>query len=239
MKIGKLAIASMIGLAVAHGLSDSAGAAEDSLKIGLIAPMTGPGAPWGYAGKGAGEIIAAEVNAKGGLEVGGRKYEVEIIVQDDQYKAAEAVAAYNRLTNRSGVKYIILETSAPTLALKQNVEDDKVIALTSSYTPAAIDENTTYMFRLYSTATDFIPGYAEWLKDHVPQRRMITINPNDETGWSQTKVTKASYSQNGFDVLDTELYERTTKDFAPLLTKVLALKPDVIDLGSPLPRRRD
>jgi branched-chain amino acid transport system substrate-binding protein len=36
-------------------------------------------------------------------------------------------------------------------------------------------------------------------------------------------------------VLAGELYERSTKDFAPLLTKVIALKPDVMDLGASSP----
>jgi branched-chain amino acid transport system substrate-binding protein len=160
---------------------------------------------------------------------------VEIITYDDQYKAAEAVAAYQRLRTLDGVKYVVIQTSAPTMALKQQVEDDKVVALTTSYTPAAIDEKTRFMFRAYSTATDFMPGYAAWMKSNLKERRMVTFNPNDETGWSHGKVTEKLYKDNGFEVLSGELYERATKDFAPMLTKVLALKPDVIDLGSSSP----
>lgn len=50
-----------------------------TLKIGLIGPMTGPGAAWGFAAKGAMQTLASEANAKGGLEVGGKKYQVEIV----------------------------------------------------------------------------------------------------------------------------------------------------------------
>lgn len=210
-------------------------AAAQTLKIGIIAPMTGPGAQWGMAGKMAGEILAKEVNAKGGLEVGGKKYQVQFITYDDQYKAAEAVAAYNRLVTQDGVKYIMVETSAPTMAIRQNVEDDKILTLTSSYTPAAITPDTKYMFRLYSTATDFLPSYVGWMKDNLKEKRMVTLNPNDETGWSQKNVTEKNYKDAGFEIAGGELYERSVQDFAPIMTKVLALKPEVIDLGASSP----
>ena len=232
MNIRHLIMAATLSAALA---APGSTAFAQTIKIGVIAPMTGPGAQWGMAGKMAGEILAAEVNAKGGLDVSGKKYQVQIITYDDQYKAAEAVAAYNRLVTQDGAKFILVETSAPTMAVRQNVEDDKVLALTSSYTPAAITKDTKYMFRLYSTATDFLPGYVGWMKENIKERQMITLNPNDETGWSQQKVTEKHYKDAGFSVVGGELYERSVQDFAPIMTKILALKPDVIDLGASSP----
>lgn len=222
----------LAAMSVTASLSD---ARAQTLKFGIIAPMTGPGALWGMAAKMAGEIAAADVNAKGGLEVGGKKYQVGIITYDDQYKAAEAVAAYTRLQTQDGVKYVVIATAAPTLALKQSIEDDKVIGLTTSYTPAAIDEKTRFMFRAYSTAADFLPSYVEWMRNNIPEKRMATVNPNDETGWAQRSVTERWYKEKGFEVVGGELYERSIKDFAPIMTKILALKPDVIDLGASAP----
>ena len=222
-----------LSLTLVGGLAASAHA--ETLKIGLIGPLTGPGAAWGFAAKGSMQTLASEVNAKGGLEVGGKKYTVEIVAYDDQYKAAEAVAAYNRMITQDGIRYVVVQTSAPTMALKQMIEDNKTIALTTSYTPAAIDDKTRYMFRAYSTATDFMPPYAAWMKANLKERRMVMLNPNDETGWAQTKTTERLYKENGFEVLAGELYERATKDFAPLLVKVMALKPEVMDLGASSP----
>ncbi len=44
--------------------------AHDVLKIGVVGPMTGPGAQWGLAAAGGVQIAAKEVNDKGGLKVG-------------------------------------------------------------------------------------------------------------------------------------------------------------------------
>ncbi|MCC6196640.1 MAG: ABC transporter substrate-binding protein [Burkholderiales bacterium] len=221
--------------AVAAAVFLAAGTHAENLKIGIIGPMTGGGAAWGLAAAEASKILADEVNAKGGLAVGGKKYNVEIIAYDDKYNTAESVAAYNRLVNQDGVKYMIIQTGAATMALKQKVEEDKVLALTSSYTGKALDKNTKYMFRLYSDPEQYIASFAEWLKANVKGRRVVTINPNDETGWHVAQMSDRAFKANGFDVVDKELFERTQKDFQPLLTKVIALKPDVIELGSTPP----
>lgn len=222
-----------IGAAFSLALTSTLSA--ETIKIGLIAPLSGPGAPWGMAAKVAGETVAERVNAEGGLDVGGVKQQIEIIAYDDQYKAAEAAAAYNRLVNEDEARYLVLVTSASTLAVKQNVEDDEIVSLTASYSPAAIDDGSKFMFRLYSTADDYMPAYAAWMKDNLTERKMATLNPNDETGWSHREVTHHSYEENGFEIVGGELYERSIKDFAPLLTKILALRPEVIDLGSSSP----
>ena len=224
---------------LALGLSLSAallaGAQAQTVKIGVIAPLTGPAAPWGLATAGGPKILAAEINAKGGLDVGGKKYQVEVIAYDDQYKAGDAVAAYNRLVKQDGAKFVIAMTSASTLALKQSFEDDKVIGLTSSLTDKAFDANTKYLFRLYSPPTHFLAPLVGWMHGNLKEKRIVIINPNDETGWAQTELSKTVYKKEGFEVLGSELYERSAKDFQPLLTKVIALKPEIIDLSTTVP----
>ena len=227
--IGKVAVvAALFG-------SVLTGANAESLKVGLIGPMTGPGAPWGFAAKYSMQILADEVNAKGGIEVGGKKYPVEIIVYDDQYKASEDVAAYNRLINQDHAKFLFLQTTSGTMALKQSIEGDKVLSFTTSYAPEAIDSKTQFLWRGYSTATDFVPPYAAWMMKNIKEHRLLLLNPNDETGWSQTKTTETVFKNAGFTMIGAELYERSLKDFAPLMAKIVAKNPDVIDLGASSP----
>jgi branched-chain amino acid transport system substrate-binding protein len=222
-----------LGIGLIAGLI--AGANAQTLKIGVIAPLTGPAAAWGLATAGGPKILASEINAKGGLDVGGKKYQVEIIAYDDQYKAADAIAAYNRLVKQDGAKYVIVMTSASTLAIKQSVEDDKVIAMTSSLTPKAFDDKTKYMFRLYSPPTHFLAPLIGWMKTNLKERRIVITNPNDETGWAQTENSQKVYKSAGFEVVGSELYERSAKDFQPLLTKVMGMKPEIIDLSTSSP----
>ena len=92
-------------------------AEAETLKLGVLATLSGAGTAWGIAMQGAAELAAEDVNSKGGLEVGGKKYQVEVIAYDDHYKAADALTAFNRLVFDDGVKYVVGPLgSAPALA---------------------------------------------------------------------------------------------------------------------------
>lgn len=233
MKIQRI-VKPLLLVTACYSLASTASAA-DTLKIGVIAPLTGGGAPWGMAAAEAPKILAAEINAKGGLDVGGKKYTVQVIAYDDHYKAADAVAAYNRLVRQDGVKYMIIHTSAAAMALRRNVEDDKVVALTGAYSAKVLDANTRYMFRIYSTSADYLPSLVGWLKGQHKAGTVAIINPNDETGWDQTQLSEKVFNAQGYRILGKDLYERSQKDFQPLFTKVMGQKPDMIDLGSTAP----
>ena len=219
----------------AAGLLHAGAAGAETLKIGVIAALTGGGAPWGMAAAEGPRILAERVNQAGGLDVGGKKVKVEVIAYDDQYKAAEAVAAYNRLVNQDGVKYVIILSSAATMALKRNVEDDKVIGMSSAYTSKALDKDSQYMFRMYSAPEDYLPSMIDWMKGNLQARRVVVVNPNDETGWDQVRLSEAIFKEKGFEVLGHELFERAQKDFQPMLTRIIAMKPDMIELGGTSP----
>ncbi len=234
MNLRKRAAAAALGIGLFGGMIMSPAMAE-TLKIGVVAPLTGPGATWGIAMSEGAKIAAADVNAAGGLDVAGTKYQVEVIAYDDQYKAAEAVAAYNRLTTQDGVKYIMTLSSASTLALKDSIENDGVIAVTGAYSQKIIDDKSKYVFRAFSTSHNFLPPFAKWMAENRKERHLVILNPNDETGWDQSQLSEKSFKDAGFEVVANELYERSQKEFQPLITKIMALDSDVIDFASSPP----
>jgi branched-chain amino acid transport system substrate-binding protein len=121
------------------------------------------------------------------------------------------------------------------MALKQNFEDDKVLALSGSMLAKSIDVDTKYQYRVWSLPADFLPSLVGWMKDNIKERQVVVLNPNDESGADQTQFISKLYRQNGFEVVGGELYERTQKDFQPLLTKVINMKANVIDLATTAP----
>jgi branched-chain amino acid transport system substrate-binding protein len=219
---------------LAAGLFGAAASAQ-TLKIGVIGPLTGGGAPWGNAAAEAARFAAADANANGGLTVGSRKYKVEVIAYDDQYKAADAVAAYTRLTIQDGVRFVMAVTSPATLALASRVEADKTIFVTSAGAEKAVDPKSRQMFRMISLLRDYVPPMVGWIKSNYKERRVFVLNPNDDSGWASTEIAKGAYAKHGFEIIGSELFERTQKDFTPLLTKVMAQKPEIIELASTSP----
>jgi branched-chain amino acid transport system substrate-binding protein len=212
--------------------------AQDVLKIGVVGPMTGPGAQWGLAAAGGVQIAAKEVNDKGGLKVGGKTYRVEVVPYDEQYKAAVAISAMQRLVNQDRIKFVFGPvSSAGTLAVMDIVKESKTLAFTGAYSRKALDPANPYMYRVYSVATDFAQPMVGWLKKNLRAevKRVAIINPNDETGWDSDKLLNDTYSKNGYTVVAKELYERSVRDYQPVLTKILAERPDLLDLGTAPP----
>jgi branched-chain amino acid transport system substrate-binding protein len=221
-------------LAMALGIAPASHA--QTLKIGIVGPMTGPAAPWGIALAEGAKILAARYNAEGGLDVGGTKHPVEMIIYDDFYSTPGAVAAYNRLVYEDGVKYMVVIAGISTMAVKQKAADDKVVVMTAGYIAEELDPNSHYMYRMWGPPADFFPPLIKWLHDNRPERRVVILNPNDETSRQNADLAEKLYKQGGYEVLANQLYERSLKDFLPLLTKVLALKPDMLDLGATAPQ---
>ncbi|MDR5798136.1 ABC transporter substrate-binding protein [Caballeronia sp. LZ008] len=210
-------------------------AQAESIKIGVVGALTGGPAEYGLAAREGARAVAEQINASGGIDINGKRYMVEVIAYDDQQKPAQAISAYIRLVNLDGVKYILLQSSASTLALRPNAERDKVVLLSAAFSPKIIDESTKYTFRIYQNGSNFVPSLISWMKSNLKERTVVSLNPNDETGWGQSDLTTKVFKENGFNVLSAELFERDQKDFAPVLTKLIAMKPELMDFGSTPP----
>jgi len=208
--------------------------AADVLTIGALGPLTGAGSAWGIGLVGGVELAADEVNAEGGLHVGGKTYQVKVVGYDEQYTAAGTITAYTRMVTQDGIKFIIGPiSSVGTVAIKDMVEDNKTIIFTGGTSRKVIDARTKFLFRPFSTLTEYGGSLVRWLGQHQPadKRHVVLLNPNDETGWDGQEVEQAAYNGNGFKVVGSELYERTLKDFQPVLTKGRFIK-----MGGPGPR---
>ncbi len=75
----------MVGAGVsALGLTIKPSLAAEPVKVGVVAPLTGPAANSGIAMRQGMELAAAEWNAKGGVTIDGQKTPVTLIFEDSQ-----------------------------------------------------------------------------------------------------------------------------------------------------------
>lgn len=208
----------------------------ETLKIGALVTLSGAGASWGQGMKNAAEIAAAQVNAKGGLEVAGKKYKVEVVAYDDKYQANEAVTVANRLVFEDKVKYIIGPVgSAPVLAIQPITEKNKVIVITLGFTTKALQNDKPYTFRPNVTTVEVAQPQVEWLAKSQGVKKVGALFPNDETGQQIAKDLAAAYKSAGADLVATEFFERDRVDFVPLLTRIAARGVDAIELDGNSP----
>ena len=212
-------------------------ASAQTLKLGVLATLSGAGTAWGMAMQGAAELAAEDVNSKGGLEVGGKKYKVEVVAYDDHYKAADALTAFNRMVFDDGIKFVVGPLgSAPALALLPVSTENKVLTMTMAFTPKALSAEYKYSFRPVIPSDVFSDPQVKWVVDKLGAKRIGGLFPNDESGQQVGAANEAGYVAVGAKFVAKEFFERERVDFVPLLTRVLAQKIDAFELNGNSPQ---
>ena len=79
----------------------------ETIKIGINAPITGDIPKVGEGSKYAAQMWLSDIEAAGGLDVGGTKYTVEIVIEDNESKAESAVKANTKLITEDEVLVIV------------------------------------------------------------------------------------------------------------------------------------
>lgn len=105
MKKGILFIVSV--LVVVLALSPCAWSKAKKIVIGINAPMTGDIPKVGEGTKFAAQMWLEDIKAAGGLQVGGKKYPVEIVVEDNESKAESAVKVNTKMITEDEVLVIV------------------------------------------------------------------------------------------------------------------------------------
>src|SRR2546426_6428477 len=208
--------------------------AADVIKFGVSTPLSGPAAPWGIPHKQATELIFDEINAQGGLEVGGKKYTLEVVAYDHKYVIAEGVATVNRLIAKDEVKYLSILGGAVAKANEEAVNEAGVLVLPLAYAEGLVSPKNPLTFHSFPSPPETTTCW-KWIKEHHPQiKRVATISPNDDTGWWSIKVETTFVEKLGYQIAGKEFFERSMTDFNPVLLRILAQKPDIISvLASP------
>ena len=133
------------GLMLALGLLAAAPAgAADTVKIGLMAPLTGPWASEGQEMKRNVELLAGEQNAKGGL----LGKQVEVIVEDDGGDPRTASLAAQKLATKGVVAVIGTYGSAVTEASQNILDEAGIVQVANGSTAVRLTEKKLkYFFR--------------------------------------------------------------------------------------------
>ncbi len=206
--------------------------AANVIKFGVSTPLSGPAAPWGIPHLNATKLVFDEVNAQGGIDVGGKKYTLEVISYDHKYVIAEGVATVNRLVYKDEVKYISILGGAVVKANEEVVNEEGILNLPLAYAEGLVSPKNPLTFHSFPSPPETTTFWS-WVQEHHPEIKSIaTITPNDDTGWWSIKVEKAYVEKLGYSVVAQEFFERSLTDFGPMLLRMLAKKPDIISVNA-------
>ena len=116
---------------------------EGTIKIGMIAPMTGSNAAYGNSMLEGVQLTIDEINAAGGI----LGQQIELVSADDRGDPTECMNAFNTMVSE-GIKYVIgSATSGATSAITSMANEEGVILITPSATADTITTEDDYVFR--------------------------------------------------------------------------------------------
>src|SRR3989442_9886477 len=156
--------ATLAAIVLAAGVTTAA--AQESIKVGVIQPLTGAFAASGnYVANGA-KIAADEINAKGGVL--GKK--LELVIEDNKSNPTEAAAVAEKLIVRDKVPVMMgAWGSGFTLAIMPKLMEYKVPMLAETSSSGKITTSgNPYIFRISPPS-----AAATTTISPIPQRRKI------------------------------------------------------------------
>lgn len=198
-----------------------------TIKIGAPLPLTGPLSPEGLKQKNGYDLWAEEVNKKG-INVGGKRYKVEIVYYDYQSKTPRAVQLAEKLITNDKVNFLFSPFgSGATKAASGVSEKYKIPTIASTASSGAVyNQGYKYLFGTFTPNISLTGPLSKIVKGKsLKSNRVAILARNDFFPLAIANVAKKSASDEGFDVVFFEKYAIGTMDHASALTQMRAKKP--------------
>lgn len=203
-------------------MANVAGAA-DSVKIGLMAPLTGSWASEGQEMKQIVELLAEEVNAKGGV----LGKQVELITEDDGGDPKTAALAAQKLSTQGVVAVIGTYGSSVTEASQTIYDENQIIQIANGSTAVRLTEKGLQYFFRTSTRDDEQGRVAAQTVEKKGWKKVAILH--DNTTYAKGLADEAKALLEG--KVEIVFYDALTpgeRDYTAILTKLKAAGPDGI-----------
>ena len=216
----------LLGIAVAVGLvlCVQPVMAADTIRIGLMAPLTGAWASEGQDMKQIVELLAGEVNSQGGL----LGKQVEIITEDDGGDPKTAALAAQRLANSDIVAVIGTYGSSITEASQNIFDEAGILQIANGSTAIRLSEKgLKYFFR--SCPRDDEQGMvAAKTLVNMGFKNIAILHDNTSYAKGLADEAKGLLEKQPVKIVFYDALTPGERDYNTILTKIKATNPDVV-----------
>jgi branched-chain amino acid transport system substrate-binding protein len=205
------------------------------LAVGVMASLSGPAAQWGIGYEHGCSLAVEEINAKGGITVGGEKYQLYLKTYDHAFDPSRSVEIAKRLMMVDKASWIVINGTTVTKPIVPFTEENKTIVMTGGAgTDIAVFQKENYTFKSLVISPEGFFLIWDWVSRKYPNwKTTVEMQPDDASGWDALKdIREKVLPKYGIKLVAETFYKRGTTDFYPILVKFLAAKPDVFDLAN-------
>jgi len=222
------------------------------IKVGVIASLTGPASNVGKNMWQSAQVAADEINAKGGVSVGGTKVPVRLIVGDDESTQQGGQKAATQLITGDKVDILVGGySSAVTSAYEQTIAEYKVpFIVTGASSPIIThrtDIDTSYIFH-HCPTTDSYGQYTTTFIDQVVRPavnaklgasadrpfRLALLYQDTAFGKGVQTAVNETITKNNLSIVlvSQQSFKMGESDFRTPLTAIKAANPDAVYLAA-------
>jgi branched-chain amino acid transport system substrate-binding protein len=221
------------------------GKVPDTIVVGSTLPLTGTESKTGGLYKQGYELAVDAVNAKGGIDVGGKKVKVKLKLLDDTSDPAKAVNLAQRLITSEKVNFFLGTYSTSLVEAQSTVAEQSKIpyvngggAATSIY-----GKGYKWIFGTLATVENLATAEMGWIDQQqqagkLPKpARIAVVWENSSHGEDFRKGIRefAKKSNGGYEIVVDESFALDGKDFSAVLNKVKAAKADLFMVDAHVP----
>jgi branched-chain amino acid transport system substrate-binding protein len=205
-------------LAAATALSGAASA--ETIHLGAILPLTGPGAVVGTQEMRGIQFAIDAANAKGGTQV-------EVQFEDNQAKPDQSILSFNKLVDLQHVPMIFTGYSGPSLAMAPLATRKKILMINAGAQSDKLGKASPYLVNTLPSTGDEVEVMAKYLMQHG-KKNAVVLFENDAAGIGGRDDFVELFPKAGGTILAQEPVAFGQTDYRPALLKLAAAKPDVM-----------
>lgn len=219
----------LLSVLVLAGNPPQAPASEKTIKIGALMSVTG----WWAAAfdttiLNMTEVGVEMINEQGGITVNGKKYKIDLIVEDCKSDFNGVASAANKLIYDRGVKFILGPSGYFVSAATPVTEPAKVMMVVGWHInmPGEVDASTPHTFATSHGSTTKDIAAIKCMRQDFPKLKKIALAaPDDGAIPYQMPIVRELLKENGFEVVgDLIRFPNELEDFSPIVAKMLSLE---------------
>ena len=202
--------------------------AEETIKIAVVGPITGPVAQYGDMQMIGAKMAVERINAAGG--VNGKQ--LEAVLMDDVCEPKQAVAVANQVVN-DGIRYVVGHLCSGSTQPAAEIYDDEGILMVTpaSTSPAITEQGYKLVFRTIGLDSQQGPVAGNFIADKIKPKNMAIIHDKQQYGQGIATEVRKSVEGAGVNVVLFEGINSGQTDFSALITKMKRAGVDFVYYG--------
>ncbi|HZG21695.1 MAG TPA: branched-chain amino acid ABC transporter substrate-binding protein [Herbaspirillum sp.] len=227
-KIKGIPVATAIVAAFAFA---GAAQAQEVIKIGHVAPLTGPNAHIGKDNENGARMAVDELNAKGFM-IGGKKVTFQLVPQDDASDPKQATTVAQALVDAKVKGVVGHMNSGTTIPASKIYYDAGIPQISPSATnPKYTQQGFNTAFRVVANDGQLGGVLGRYAVNELKGKNVAVIDDRTAYGQGVAEEFRKSALAAGATVVATQYTTDKATDFNAILTSVKSKKPDLVFFG--------